>query len=191
MLRCFARVVCSVLTEQTENAKISAFFKKGGNSFISTDDSLIHFAEEFGLFYEQYGLPRTSGRILGWLLICDPPQQTMNDLVEALKVSKSSISTASRLLIQAQLIDRISIPGQRRDYYRLSDDAWIHALETRIKATEQTRKLVARGLDLLGEESVERKERLQEMHDFFVFMEETFPVMIADWQARRRQPAVD
>jgi hypothetical protein len=35
------------------------------------------FIERSGLFYEAAGGPRTAGRILGWLLICDPPHQSI------------------------------------------------------------------------------------------------------------------
>ena len=31
------------------------------------------FAEEVGRVFEQFGIARMAGRLLGWLLICDPP----------------------------------------------------------------------------------------------------------------------
>ena len=51
------------------------------------------FIEEVGLLFEQTGLPRMAGRILGWLLIANPPHQTTSHLTEALLASKASIST--------------------------------------------------------------------------------------------------
>jgi DNA-binding transcriptional regulator GbsR (MarR family) len=85
-------------------------------------DAELHYVEEFGLFWEQMGLPRMTGRILGWLLICDPPEQTMTDLTEVLQASKSSISTGTRMLIQFGFIERISLPGERKDYYVASGE---------------------------------------------------------------------
>ena len=32
-----------------------------------------HFIEDISLYFEQMGLPRTAGRVLGVLLIYDPP----------------------------------------------------------------------------------------------------------------------
>ena len=52
------------------------------------------FVEECGLYFEGIGLTRMAGRIIGWLLISDPPHQTQGDLVEVLQASKSSISVA-------------------------------------------------------------------------------------------------
>ena len=64
-----------------------------------------HFVEEVGLFFEQSGMPRMAGRILGWLLISDPSHQTTSELAEVLLASKGSISTMTRLLIRIGLIE--------------------------------------------------------------------------------------
>jgi len=40
----------------------------------------LHFIEDIGLFFEQLGLPRMAGRILGVLLISDPPAQSIDDI---------------------------------------------------------------------------------------------------------------
>ena len=84
------------------------------------------FAEEVGIVFEQTGVPRMAGRILGWLLISDPPHQSMEQITRDLLASKGSISTMTRLLIQIGLIERLSLPGVRRDYFRLRSDAWEH-----------------------------------------------------------------
>jgi len=56
------------------------------------------FVEEVGIFFEQSSLPRMAGRILGWLMISNPPHQTTGELTQALLASKGSISTMTRLL---------------------------------------------------------------------------------------------
>ena len=43
-----------------------------------------HIVEDFGLAFEQTGMPRMSGRIIGSLLISDPPHQSMDQLVGVL-----------------------------------------------------------------------------------------------------------
>ena len=45
------------------------------------------FVEDIGLIMEEQGRPRIAGRILGWLLICEPPEQSFADLVAVLGVS--------------------------------------------------------------------------------------------------------
>ena len=45
------------------------------------------FAEEVAIALESTGLPRMTGRILGYLLISDPPHQSTDEMMEALMAS--------------------------------------------------------------------------------------------------------
>ncbi|MAT97479.1 MAG: MarR family transcriptional regulator [Anaerolineaceae bacterium] len=150
------------------------------------DKQLLHYVEEFGLFFEQFGLARTAGRMLGWLLVCDPPHQTMDELTEVLQVSKSSISTASRLLIQTGLVSKVSFPGERKDFYRISEDAWIQAWSAKNNQTTAMREMAARGLELLPDDP-NRQKRLQEMHDLYGFLEEELPKLTERWLKEQSQ----
>ncbi|MCB8928899.1 MAG: MarR family transcriptional regulator [Ardenticatenaceae bacterium] len=151
------------------------------------DEQLLHYVEDFGLYFEQFGLARTAGRMLGWLLVCDPPHQTMDELVEALQVSKSSISTMSRLLIHIGLVSKVSFPGERKDYYRVGEYAWIQGWETKNNQTNQMKQMAARGLALLPEEATERRERLQEMYDLYAFLEAELPKLTQRWLESRQK----
>lgn len=151
------------------------------------DDQLLHYIEEFGLHFEQFGLARTAGRMLGWLLVCNPPHQTMNELVEALQVSKSSISTMSRLLIRIGLVDKVSFPGERKDFYRISENAWLKGWAVRNAQNTQMKEMAARGLELLPDDVGQRQERLQEMHDLYEFLEEELPKLTQRWLEIRKK----
>jgi DNA-binding transcriptional regulator GbsR (MarR family) len=164
-----------------KNAGILLRTSQQRRSPISTPENIQHYIEDFGLYFENFGLPRTAGRILGWLLVCDPPQQTMPDLVQALQVSKSSVSTASRLLIQAKLVERVSLPGERKDYYRVKKGAWVTAMQLKMAQIPEMQKFAEQGLALLDNHPAERRERLQEMHSLYTFFEQRFPELIAEW----------
>ena len=148
-----------------------------------------HFVEEIGLFFEENGLPRMAGRILGWLLICDPPSQTSSQLAEGLQASKGSISTMTRMLIQFGLIERVGLPGERRAYFRIKPGAWGQVLRGRMAQITAMRQLADRGLDLLDGATPERKQRLEEMRDLYAFFEREFPIMLEHWEAERRRNA--
>jgi DNA-binding transcriptional regulator GbsR (MarR family) len=66
-----------------------------------------HFIEDISLYFEQMGLPRMAGRVLGVLLISNPPEQSLNDLCDVLQASKSALSTTARLLTEMGLIESI------------------------------------------------------------------------------------
>jgi len=58
-----------------------------------------HLLEDVSLYSEQMGLPRTAGRVLGVLLISDPPAESLTDLCALLLASNSAVSTTGRLLV--------------------------------------------------------------------------------------------
>src|SRR5438445_13508540 len=68
------------------------------------------------------GLPRMAGRILGLLLVCEPPERTAAELARELHASAGSISTMTRLLERAQLIERVSRAGERADRFRITPE---------------------------------------------------------------------
>jgi DNA-binding transcriptional regulator GbsR (MarR family) len=142
----------------------------------------IHFVEEVGLMFELVGFPRMAGRILGWLLISNPPQQSTSDLVEVLQASKGSISTMTRLLIQIGLIERVSLPGKRRDYFQIKPHAWSQLTKQRIAQITTFRELAEKGLSLLGDCPIELKGRLQEMRDMHAFLERELPLLDERWE---------
>ena len=150
-----------------------------------------HFVEESGILFEMVGLPRMAGRIFGWLLISNPPHQSPGELAEVLQASKGSISTTTRLLIQIGLIERISLPGQRRDYFQIKPDAWSQLTRQRVAQMTAFRQLAERGLQLMAGQETELQQRLEEMRDMHAFCEQELPKMLERWEQRcpKAQPA--
>lgn len=148
-----------------------------------------HFVEEVGLMFELVGLPRMAGRIFGWLLISDPPWQSSSELAEMLQASKGSISTITRLLIQISLIEKVSFPGDRRDYFQIKPNAWTHMTEQRLAQITAFRQLAERGLTMMASTAPHLRGRLQEMRDIHAFWERELPRLNRQWeeeQARKR-----
>lgn len=147
------------------------------------------YLEESALFLESIGLPRMAGRILAWLLICDPPEQTMPQIAERLQASKSSISTMTRMLAQFGMVERVSIAGERKDFYRVSPDFWARSLETAQRKLEGFRKMSESGLVLLEQQGIEpghaRRARMQSMFDVYVFLTGAFPQLVEEWKRRQ------
>jgi len=147
-----------------------------------------NFVEEVGIVFEQTGLPRMAGRILGRLLISDPPHQSMNQLVKDLMASKSSISTMTRLLIQIGLIERLSLPGVRGDYFRLRPDAWQHMIRRGLEdEIRMVRQLAERGLELLADKTPLTRKWLEEMRDVYTFLEREFPTLLKRWEQEHKE----
>jgi DNA-binding transcriptional regulator GbsR (MarR family) len=143
------------------------------------------FLEELGLFMERMGLPRMAGRVLGWLLICDPPEQSSADLIAALQASKGSISTVTRSLVTWGLIDRVAGPGSRQVHFRITHGIWSRTLRSELLYLGALRELAERGVALLADEPPERRRRVEEMRDAYQFFENEFPELIRRWDERQ------
>jgi DNA-binding transcriptional regulator GbsR (MarR family) len=135
------------------------------------------FAEDLALWFEQAGMPRMAGRVLGWLLVCDPAAQTAEDLATALAASRGSISTSTRLLADTGLVERVAVPGHRRLHYRAVAD-WSSLLDAQQQRVRALRTLVEQGLEALAGAPPGRTERLEQVHGFARFWEDELAAVL-------------
>jgi DNA-binding transcriptional regulator GbsR (MarR family) len=146
----------------------------------------MHFVEDIGLFFEQMGLPRMAGRILGVLLISDPEAQSIPDLAQSLQASKSAISSMTRLLTEVGLIERVASPIPRRVYYRFKPGGWILYVRHWIELMSELHQITERGLSLVQDKPAGSRARLEEAHELFSLLEERFPEILSELVALRK-----
>jgi DNA-binding transcriptional regulator GbsR (MarR family) len=144
-----------------------------------------HFIEDIGLFFEQMGIPRMAGRMIGYLLIADPEAQSVTDITDALKASKSSISTMARLLVDNGLIERVASPLPRQDYYRFKPGGWILYMRQWFELMSELHDITERGLVLMENKPDILRQRLLEAHDLFSLMEERMPALLETLEQER------
>lgn len=137
-----------------------------------------HFIEDISLYFEQMGLPRMAGRVLGVLLICEPPAQSLTDLCEILQASKSSVSTTTRLLSEMGLIERVASPVPRRVYFQFRAGGWVLFIRQRLRLWASLHQIAEYGLELLQDREPALRERLQEAHDMFSMIEDELPALL-------------
>jgi DNA-binding MarR family transcriptional regulator len=143
------------------------------------------FADQVGRFFaRQYGLPPVTGRVAGWLLICDPPAQTAAEIAEALQTSRSAVGSAIGSLEHQGQILRTRAAGERADRVSFHPDADVRSLE----APDEYRAMLAivrAGLDVLADAPPARRARLLGAAAFYEFLLERMPALAAEWRARR------
>lgn len=145
-----------------------------------------HFVEDISLYFEQMGLPRMAGRVLGVLLISDPLAQSLSDLCEILQASKSSISTTTRLLTEMGLIERAASPVPRQVFFQFKPGGWVVFIRQRLRLWASLHQLAEHGLELLQDRDPALRERLQEAHDMFSLIEEELPALLERVENRRQ-----
>lgn len=148
-----------------------------------------HFVEDVGLLFEQGGMPRMAGRIVGWLLICNPPHQSLLEVAEILEASNASISTMTRLLIQMGLVERVGLPGHRRDHYRIRAGAFDTIMQQSLQEIKTGLQLAERGLELVANQPPEMRQRLKEVRELYVFFDREYPVLLERWEKERKKLA--
>jgi DNA-binding Lrp family transcriptional regulator len=135
------------------------------------------FIEEMGQFMGGYGMTPMAGRMWGWLLLCDPPEQTAAEIAEALQASRGSVSGTARILSQAGFIRRTTRRGDRREYFSSPPDALDSMLSNAGVIYRRLREIAAHGLAAAGD-SPSAEARLREFHDVVAFIEAELPRLI-------------
>ena len=150
-------------------------------------EELANFADEVGLSYEELGFPRIWGRVLGWLLVSQPDFQSADDLAMALHASRGSISMATQALLRSGMVERQTVRGDRRTFYRIRPGAWTTVFEEQARTATKLRELAERGLELLNSAPGEDRLRLEELHDLTAFYEKQAPALLAHWHEHRQR----
>ena len=167
-------------SEETDSASESTPPLTGDTTKLS------QFIENMGLHFEEYGVPRIGGRILGLLLASSRPVSS-EEISEMLEASRSSVSTNLRTLLMTGLADRISLPGERSDYYIFSDGAWENILEIRLDRVESLREMAENGLQGVQDHH-QARARLKEITAWADMVEKAYEGIIKEWQSRKEEP---
>jgi DNA-binding transcriptional regulator GbsR (MarR family) len=155
------------------------------------NEQQARFVEAMGQLLAGQGLPRMAGRMWGWLLICEPAEQTAADLATALDASRGSISGTARILTTAGLIHRTTRRGDRREYFTVPPGATAAMVMGQIPRLRAFRQLTELGLELLRDRPAETRARIQEVYDLYSFFERIYPEMIERFHRERAQEPVE
>ena len=94
-------------------------------------------AELAGVWFSSLGVPRTTGQIFGYLLACDPPEQTAADIAAGTGMSRGSVSAGARMLVGLNAIEERHRMGDRKTYYRLRRGWWIEVATSKMAGFER------------------------------------------------------
>ncbi len=86
-------------------------------------DAKQQFISSWGAFGTHWGINRTMAQIHALLLI-SPDPITQDDIMEQLSISRGNVNMNIRELISWSLVDRITLPGERKEYFTAEKDIW-------------------------------------------------------------------
>jgi DNA-binding transcriptional regulator GbsR (MarR family) len=140
------------------------------------------FVEAVGSLLEDLGSPRMAGRILGWLMVCEPELQTAAEIGEALRASKGSVSTMTRQLLQSGAIERVRRPGERAACFRCARRDPSELFRRKIALFDRLARTSRQGLELLAAAPPDRREPLCRLHEFHLFLQQEATGVLERWE---------
>lgn len=145
------------------------------------NDKILIFADHMGRYNAQrHGLPPVMGRVAGYLSVCEPIEQSINDIADALLTSRSAVNNALKMLETQKLIKRTRPAGTRADVVSLNPIS----MESGFDATEyqELADLAREGLELLKDASPERRAALESTASLGDFLAERLPQLYQEWE---------
>jgi DNA-binding transcriptional regulator GbsR (MarR family) len=148
------------------------------------EQTVESFVERMGCLMPADGVPRIAGRIFGLLLV-SAAERSLDEIAEALQVSKASVSLDARVLERRGVIERVGRPGDRRDYYRISGDLFARIMGQRLDRWRLLHEAVAEARRTIPALAPEARRRLDEIDAGYEFMFAAMQDALARWTDER------
>jgi DNA-binding transcriptional regulator GbsR (MarR family) len=90
---------------------------------MKLSEAKAQFISSWGAFGTHWGINRTMAQIHALLLI-SPDPITQDEIMEELNISRGNVNMNTRDLIDWGLVERVLIPGERKEYFTAEKDIW-------------------------------------------------------------------
>lgn len=88
------------------------------------NDALVNqFIETWGAMGSAWGVNNSVAKVHGLLIITDRPW-CIDEIVDRLQISKSNVSTSLKELRTWNVVKKVFLTGDRREFYACEPDAW-------------------------------------------------------------------
>lgn len=145
---------------------------------------------DFAEGYSNFGLNPLMGRIVGLLIISKDPQ-SLDDIVEQLEMSKGPISQICRRLKERGLIEKVWIPGDRKDYYQAADDIFGKAYANQINKMQDNIEIAEKYLSMAQSMDSEDADfiecQMEVMKSFYELMDEYNKKFVEAWEEKHKE----
>ena len=148
------------------------------------DPTISAVVEQTGVWFSSLGLPRATGQMFGYMLACDPAEQSASDIAAGIGMSRASVSSAAKLLQSMNALEERHKVGDRKTYYRMRRDWWIVIATAKISGFEQLADIARR---TLAAGDAPRTDGLEELVEFSDFWASEIPKLAERWYRRQEQ----
>lgn len=158
---------------------------------MSKEDLLQSLIASYAEAYQNAGHPSLMGKMVA-LLLASPEPLSLDDITEQLQMSKGPVSQIARKLKEHHLIEKVWIPGERKDFYAATDDIFGQAFANYARSMRKNTRMAEsflqqiEELDLEDEQITHLRQRLEEMSAFYSLMDQHFQRFLETWRTVER-----
>ena len=157
---------------------------------MNTDRLKHEFVNRFGDAYKDFGLPVLMGRVVG-LMLYSKDVISLDRMTDELQVSKGPVSQILRRLRDHNLVKRVWVGGDRKDYYEVVDHVFLQAFINQAQLLRRNLELAKdfeQKLKNNSDPELEHfKSRIDEMVQFNTKMQEYLGSFIDDWKEKQSE----
>lgn len=157
---------------------------------MSKEDVIQSLIASYAEAYQNLGYSSLMGKIVA-LLLAAPEPLSLDEITQQLQMSKGPVSQIARKLKEHQLIEKVWIPGERKDYYRATEQIFGQAFSNYARSMKRNAHIAQRHLEQIEDEAtqdeqiIHLKSRLLEMEAFYRLMDTHFQQFLQAWKEER------
>lgn len=143
------------------------------------------FLQTWGKLGSEWGINRTMAQVHALLLI-SPDPLSAEEIMEELNISRGNVNMNVRELIDWDLVSKVLVPGERKEFFTAEKDIW--EIAKRVAKERKRREIepVLKVLDQLAKVEGDKKdkkvkeftERMNSLNDFVSKMDKSVDTML-------------
>ncbi|MFM9985783.1 MAG: GbsR/MarR family transcriptional regulator [Flavobacteriales bacterium] len=136
---------------------------------MTLEESKTKFIDTWGGLGSAWGISKSMAQMHAFLLT-SPEAMSMEDIMEELNMSRGNVNLNVRSLVDWGLVERISVKGERKEYFRAEKDIW--RIATKIAGERRKRELEPVVNTLMQVKDIDPADRKKkEAQQFIQFIE--------------------
>ena len=143
------------------------------------------FIETWGKLGSEWGINRTMAQVHSLLLI-SPDPMSAEEIMEELNISRGNVNMNVRELIDWELVHKVLIPGERKEFFVAEKDIWEIAKKVAKERKRRELEPVLKVLDQLSKVEGDKKDKkikefsskMSELNDFVTKMDKSVDTML-------------
>ena len=159
---------------------------------MSKEDVIQSLIASYAEAYQNLGYSSLMGKIVA-LLLAAPEPLSLDEITQQLQMSKGPVSQIARKLKEHQLIEKVWIPGERKDFYRASDNIFGQAFFNYSRSMKRNSTIAQQHLEKIDnatdrdDQLMHLKNRLSEMEAFYKLMDVHFQQFLREWKEHKAE----